>query len=161
MLQPPPLPRSAKTGTPAPLRASMSRWMVRSETSRRFANSAAVMRRWTCKSSMMETSRSALISRPQIGLLQGRGHVLVDDQPLPTALFPDRRVTNIQLHGFTVLHLRRQMTGYGGPDDIPAPVDLKIVFRRQGAARHCIEKVLLHTDFVFIPAVIFQRGDVV
>src|SRR5579871_659734 len=59
--QPPPLPRSAVTGTPATLKASMSRWMVRSETSRRLANSRAVVRRLTWSNSRMETRRSARI----------------------------------------------------------------------------------------------------
>src|ERR1039458_6306050 len=56
-------PRSATTGTPAPLSASMSRRMVRSETSRRLARSRAVTRRCTCSRRWMESRRSARIEK--------------------------------------------------------------------------------------------------
>jgi len=55
-LQPPPAPRSAMTGTPEQLSASMSRKMVRSETSSLRARSRAVMRRFTCNCIRIESS---------------------------------------------------------------------------------------------------------
>src|SRR5260221_12571654 len=55
------MPRSAVTGIPAVLKASISRWMVRSDTSRRCASSRAVMRPCACKISRIESSRSARI----------------------------------------------------------------------------------------------------
>src|SRR5947209_15999486 len=49
------------TGTPAAESASMSRCIVRSETSSRPASPRAVMRPWSCNSRRIETRRSARI----------------------------------------------------------------------------------------------------
>ena len=55
------------TGTPAPLSASMSRKIVRCETSRRDASVSAVIRPFACSKSTMEMSRSARIGRYRTG----------------------------------------------------------------------------------------------
>src|SRR5262249_18577159 len=58
---PPRAPRRAKTGTPAALSASMSRWTVRIDTSSRRASWAPVRRPRDCRSSSADRSRSALM----------------------------------------------------------------------------------------------------
>src|SRR5262245_6714521 len=61
--QPPPVPRSAMTGTPALLSASMSRRIVRCEHSRREASVSAVIRPFAWSNRTIEIRRSARMVR--------------------------------------------------------------------------------------------------
>src|SRR5215469_5690145 len=61
---PPRDPRRANTGTPAALSASISRWMVRSETSSRSANSRPVSWPRLCNNRMVDSKRSDFIAAP-------------------------------------------------------------------------------------------------
>jgi hypothetical protein len=60
----PPTLRMAKTGTPAPLSASMSRWIVLTDTQNSAASSAALARPCDCSRTMIRRRRSDRIVQP-------------------------------------------------------------------------------------------------
>lgn len=73
--QPPREPQIANTGTPAGLSASISRCIVRSETSRRFASSRPVSRPWACSSKRADRRRSALTYMNEVAAIMTQADI--------------------------------------------------------------------------------------
>src|SRR5258708_29910396 len=87
---------------------------------------------------------------------QRRRDMLVQDDPVCAALFPDGGVSSQQLHGLPVFLVDGAAEGIAGPGDVSTARHFQIVVGHERGAGRAREG-LLNADFVLIPTVVLKR----
>ena len=84
--------------------------------------------------------------------------MLVDQEPVFAAAFPDAGVADLEVDGFAVLGFVEKMHGDDGPSDVAAASGFQFFAGGERYAGRAIEKFLLNARGVFLPTVVLERG---
>src|SRR5215831_15544318 len=87
--------------------------------------------------------------------------MLVHQQPRLAALLPDARVADRHVDALAVLHLRREVHRNTRPRDVTVARHLELLARSQRRGRGVVQQILVDAEFVFLPALVGERREVV
>src|SRR5215469_12986771 len=127
---------------------------VRDGSRARRSSSIAILPTWI---------RVRLVSEYYERALSAEWHrqMLVHQLPRLAALLPDARVADRHVDALAVLHLRREVHRNGRPRDVTVARHLKLLARSQRRGRGVVQQILVDAEFVFLPALVGERREVV